>query len=189
MNASRVLVDEMTADESVAMLTGRLPVPAADLSPFHRLARRLGEWPILLRLAAAQLRERVERGDTAEGALAFVNRALEKRGVVAFDRASAASRNEAVATTIGASLALLEDADRKRATELAIYVEPKSVPLSAASALWGLDGFDTEELVQRLDDVSLVEFDLKTGIAAHARRAACPPARASCRIQRRCSAG
>ena len=117
-----------------------------------------------------------------------MNRALDKRGVVAFDRASAASRNEAVATTIGASLALLEDADRKRATELAIYVEPKSVPLSAASALWGLDGFDTEELVQRLDDVRWWSSTSKPA------RCACtmccvPTCTRKCRIQRRCIAG
>jgi WD40 repeat protein len=163
VGASRVLVDEMTGDESVAMLTVRLQVPPANLAPFRMLAERLGEWPLLLRLAASQLRERIERGDTVEGALAFVNRALDKHGAVAFDRASASSRNDAVATTVAASLALLSDADRVRAEELAIFSEPKLVPLSAASALWDLDAFDTEELVQRLDDASLLEFDLKTG--------------------------
>ena len=98
-----------------------------------------------------------------DGALAFVNRALDKRGAVAFDRANAASRTDAVITTVSASLALLTETDRVRAKELAIFSEAKSVPLSAASALWGLDAFDTEDLVQRLDDASLLEFDLKTG--------------------------
>jgi WD40 repeat protein len=162
VGASRVLVDEMTGDESVAMLTARLPALPPDLAPFRRLAERLGEWPLLLRLAASQLRERTERGDTVEGALAFVNRALDKRGVVAFDRANASSRNDAVAMTVAASLALLGEANRVRATELAIFSEAKVVPLSAASALWGLDSFDTEDLVQRLDDASIAEFDLKT---------------------------
>lgn len=104
----------------------------------------------------------MERGDTLDGALAFVHRALDKRGAVAFDRASASSRGEAVATTVGASLDLLSEGDRARVTELALFSEPDVVPLSAASALWGADLFDTEELAQRLDDVSLVEFDLKT---------------------------
>jgi WD40 repeat protein len=163
VGASRVLVDEMTGDESVAMLTARLPASPSNPAPFRKLAERLGEWPLLLRLAASQLRERTERGDTVEGALAFVNRALDKRGAVAFDRANASSRNDAVATTVAASLALLSEADRVRAAELAVFSEAKAVPLSAACALWGLDPFDTEDLVQRLDDASLLEFDLKTG--------------------------
>ena len=163
VGASRVLVDEMTGDESVELLTARLPMRLGDPAPLRRLAERLGEWPLLLRLAASQLRERVERGDSVEGALAFVNRALDKRGAIAFDRANAAARNEAVVTTVAASLALFGETDRVRAAELAVFSEPRSVPLSAVAALWGLDGFDTEDLVQRLDDASLVEFDLKTG--------------------------
>jgi len=163
VGAARVLVDEMTGDESVAMLTSRLMEKPSDVAPFRQLAQRLGEWPILLRLTRSQLRERIERGDTIEGALAYVNRALDKRGAVAFDRASVSSRNDAVASSVAASLAVLHAPDRVRASELAIFSVAKAVPLSAASALWGLDAFDTEDLIQRLDDASIVEFDLKTG--------------------------
>lgn len=161
--ASQVLVDEMTEDESVAMLVSRLSSTPASMAPFRQLAKRLGEWPLLLRLAASQLRERIERGDSLDGALAFVNRALDRRGAVAFDRASATVRDAAVSTTVGSSLALLGPEDRVRAIELSIFAEARNIPLSAAAALWDLDDFDTEELVQRLDDASLVEFDLKTG--------------------------
>ena len=161
--ATRVLVDEMTEDESVAMLMARLPARPVDPAPFRRLAERLGEWPILLKLTASQIRERIERGDTVNGALAFVNRALDKRGAVAFDRANPSSRNDAVTTTVAASLALLSAADGTRATELSVLSGATRAPLSAASALWGLDSFDTEDLVQRLDDASLVDYDLKTG--------------------------
>jgi WD40 repeat protein len=154
----------MKRDEAVGMLASRLAVPPRDSAPLRSLARRLGDWPLLLRLAGAQLRERMERGDTLEGALAFVNRALDKRGAVAFDRANPAARNDAVVTTIAASLDLLNEHDRRRVVELSIFSEAKTVPLSAAAALWDLDPFDTEELVQRLDDASLLDFDLKTGV-------------------------
>ena len=163
VGASRLLVDEMTGEESVAMLVSRLPNRADDAAPFRRLAERLGEWPLLLRLTASQLRERVERGDTVDGALAFVNRALDKRGGVAFDPANPSSRSDAVASTVAASLAILSAQDRVRAAEIAILADAKLVPLSAAAVLWGLDAFDTEDLVQRLDDAAIVEFDLKTG--------------------------
>jgi WD40 repeat protein len=163
VGAGRVFVDEMTGDEAVAMLTARFKTRPVDLQPFRLLAERLGEWPLLLRLTASQLRERVERGDTIEGALAFVNRALDKRGVVAFDRASASSRNDAVASSVTASLAILSPQDRLRVTELAVLADAKAIPMSAAAALWQLDLFDTEELMQRIDDAGLVEFDVKMG--------------------------
>jgi len=163
LEASRVLVDEMGSDEALSLLLARLPFRVAHIEPFRRLTERLGEWPLLLRLASSQLRERAERGDSIEGALSFVNRSLDKKGAVAFDRTNASSRNDAVSATVAASLALLSEADQKRVVELTIFSEPKSVPLSAAAALWGLDAFDTEDLVQRLDDASLLEFDLKTG--------------------------
>jgi len=162
VDASRVLVNEMTADQSVHMLTASLRPPPVDLAPFQALARRLGEWPLLLKLAASQLRERIERGDTPEGALLYLTRALDKRGVVAFDRANASARTDAVEKTVAASLDLLSPRDRLRCAELSIFPEDRMIPLSAVAALWGSDEFDTEELVQQLDGAALIDFDLKT---------------------------
>lgn len=162
-SAGQIAVDQMTEDQSIAMLVRRLSTAPSDMMPFRQLARRLGDWPLLLRLAASQLRERMERGDSLDGALGFVNRALDKRGVVAFDRANASARDQAVSTTVDASLALLDADDRRRAVELSVFHEARNIPLSAAAALWDVDGFDAEEVVQRLDDASLVDFDLKTG--------------------------
>lgn len=45
-------------------------------------ARRLGEWTLLLRLAAGMLRKRLSRGDSVEGAVAYVGEALDKHGVM-----------------------------------------------------------------------------------------------------------
>ena len=163
VGASRVLVDEMTAEESVAMLTSRLPIPRPTWRRFAAWRSGWGSGRCCCGWRQSQLRERVERGDTVDGALAFVNRALDKRGAVAFDRANASSRGDAVASTVEASLAVLNAQERLRATELAILADAKAVPLSAAAALWGLDAFDTEDLMQRLDDASIVEFDVKTG--------------------------
>src|SRR5215203_2397512 len=63
----RISVDQMTGDQAVALLTARLPFAPKDLAPLRALARRLGEWPLLLRLAASQLRDRTDRGDSLEG--------------------------------------------------------------------------------------------------------------------------
>jgi hypothetical protein len=163
VGASHNLVNEMTEDQSVRMLMAALPAPPADLAPLQALARRLGEWPLLLKLAASQLRERMARGDSSEGALAYVMRELNKRGFVAFDRANASERNDAVAKTIAVSLELLGAEDRVRCAALSIFPEDTMIPLGAARALWGIDAFDAEELVMQLDGAVLVDFDLKSG--------------------------
>ena len=162
IRAARVLVNEMNEDESVRMLQTAFPASLPDPEVLRGLARRLGEWPLLLKLAASQLRSRLERGDTPEGALAFVDRALAKRGAVAFDRASSASRNDAIATTVGASLDLLSAADRQRCAELSIFAADRAIPASAVRALWGVDELDTETLLQELDSAALLDFDLRT---------------------------
>ena len=163
VGARRIYVNQMSEDQSVRMLTAALREPPAQLAPFQAMARRLGEWPLLLKLAASQLRERMERGDSPGGALVYVSRALDKRGVVAFDRANASERNDAVAKTVAVSLELLRPEDRARCAELSIFPEDKMIPLSALRALWGMDDFDAEELVQQLDGAAMIDFDLKTG--------------------------
>ena len=82
VGAQSVLVNEMTGDQSVELLTAKLEQRPSDLGPFRILARRLGDWPLLLRLAASQIRERIQRGDSLDGALSYVNRAFDKHGPV-----------------------------------------------------------------------------------------------------------
>ena len=64
------------------MLTNRLEQPSANLGAFHALANRLGRWPLLLDLAGSVLRLRMAFGDTVEGALNYINRALDKEGCI-----------------------------------------------------------------------------------------------------------
>jgi len=161
--ASRVDVDEMTSSEAVQLLTTRLDPPPRDLTPLRKLAQRLGEWPLMLELAGAALRHRIARGDTLEGALDYVNRALDKRGTVAFDQRNATERHQAIAKTIDVSLEFLTEDERGCFLELAIFPENTDVPLTAVGTLWDLDDFDTEDMVQRLHDCSLLKFDLQHG--------------------------
>jgi len=163
IGCSRTVVDKMTEDQSVKILTSRINSLPSDFDQLRTLANRLGEWPLLLKLAASQLWERIERGDSLEGAVAYLNRAMDKRGVVAFDRANSSSRHDAIASTVASSLDLFSPDERVRCAELAIFPNDTFIPLSTVSTLWELDEFDTEELIQRLDDAALLDFDLKTG--------------------------
>jgi WD40 repeat protein len=102
MDAKRVHVDEMTTEESLALLTAGLAGEPGlrDIQLLRSLASRLMDWPLLLKLAAGVIRARVERGDTLGGALEYANRAYERRGLSAFDSKDAVKRNDAVAKSI-----------------------------------------------------------------------------------------
>src|SRR4029450_1181774 len=94
----------MTSFEAIRMLTARLAVLPTMVEHFRDLADRLGAWPLLLALSNAPLRQRLERGDTVEGAVDYLNRKLDEQGVVAFDRRNATARNQALTKTIELSL-------------------------------------------------------------------------------------
>ena len=166
MDVKRVHVDEMRPEESVALLTTRIPEGnrPRDSQPLQRLAARLMDWPLLLKLAAGVIGARLERNDTVEGAAGYVSLAYDKRGLTAFDSKDAEKRNDAVAKSIEASLELLNQDERMRLSELAIFPEDTDVPLRMVELLWGLDDLDTQDASQRLADFALVELDLRAGI-------------------------
>jgi hypothetical protein len=158
-----VPVEEMTVEEAAALLTMRLEPPPADEGPFLALADRLGQWPLMLELAESTLRQRLKRGDSLDGALAYLNQALDEEGLVAFDQRNAEQRNQAIANTIAVSLRPLSPEQKGRFVELAIFAPDVDIPLSALELLWGLSSFKTERLCELLSDLSLVKLDLRTG--------------------------
>ena len=166
VDARPLHVNEMAPEEAVALLATRIPEEKGprDLQPFYRLAARLMEWPLLLKLAAGIIGARLERNDTLDGALDYINRAYERRGLTAFDPKDALERNDAAAKSIQASLELLDQDERTRLAELAIFPEDTDVPLRMVELLWGLDSMDTQDNAIRLADFALLDFDLRAGI-------------------------
>jgi NB-ARC domain/Effector-associated domain 8/APAF-1 helical domain len=163
-----VVVGTMQPDEAGALLCAELPQPAP--LELGRLIARLGGWPLLLSLVNRNIRELViEERQSLAKAVRWVEDALSKRGVVAFDLNKPADRNEAVALTLEASLKRLEPEERDRFTELAIFHEDSHIPLSAVEQLWNsvsrMDAFEVKELCRRLRRLSLLEhLDLETGV-------------------------
>lgn len=162
-DAHQITVDEMTEDQSAQLLTARLPTVPNDANGVRELARGLGEWPLLLRLAGSLWFERVQRGQSVDEAFEHVVLTLAKRGITGFDRLNSIERNDAVSKTIAVSLGRLSPEDRARCTELSIFPENKLIPVSAACALWEIDEFDADEVLRQLDGHALLDFDLKTG--------------------------
>jgi len=161
--AQRVDVDEMSCDEAVALLTAKLEPKPRELASYARLAKRLGEWPLLLKLVGSALREAMDAGDTTEGALKFVNDALDEGGIAVFDRETTEDRNQAVAVTVAASLKLLAPEERARCLELGILPEDAEIPVSVVAKFWDLNPVRARQLLQKLHGFSLIELDLGTG--------------------------
>jgi len=163
--AARIDLDAMQQNEALKLLGAGLP-PGSE-KVLETLASRLGEWPLLLKLTNSQLRIRVnEHQQSLNDALSYVNKALDKRGLTAFDARDAAERSQAVSKTLEISLELLSEDEHTRYAELAIFPEDINIPLATVEKLWqpaGLDDFATEDLCQRFYRLSLLlQLDLQT---------------------------
>lgn len=169
-HAHPIPIDAMRQLEAMQLLqtrTGNEDEIQSLEAVFWDLAALLGEWPLLLSLANGVLRRRRKQNESLQDALDYLQRALKKRGVVAFDEKNATARTEAVAKTIEISLEQLTDDQAKRYSELAIFPPDANIPFSTILRLWettgGLDNLDTEELCQDLANLSLVShYDLST---------------------------
>ncbi len=162
LNAKRVDVDAMRRQEAVTLLGAGLP--DVDKASLWYLAARLGEWPLLLKIVNGVLRHRVkDLGQNSTAALDWVNAALDRRGLTAFDARNPPAREQAVKNTLSVSIDLLDDWERSRYVELAVFPEDVDIPLATLVKFWaksGLDDFDTEALCEHLDRLSLLQrFD------------------------------
>ena len=106
-------------------------------------------------------------GQTIAAALAYINKALDKRGFTFFDARNASTRQQAVKKTLGLSIAQLSEEEQARFEELAVFPEDVAIPLTTLELYWartgGLDELDTESLCDRLNRLSLVlTFDPAT---------------------------
>jgi WD40 repeat protein len=166
--SSNLKLESMTPREAVKLLAAGLDAEqvSALSSDFGKLAERLGEWPLLLKLVNGALRKRIEGyKQPVLNALNDANQALTRRGLIAFDKKNSQQRSDAVAKTIGLSIALLEGSERERYQELAVFPEDLDIPLAAVEKLWGatagLDPFESKDLCERVADLSLLlKFDL-----------------------------
>ncbi|MGE3949680.1 MAG: TIR domain-containing protein, partial [Blastocatellales bacterium] len=166
--AQKVTVDAMQPSEARALLGKGLEGEPDFEDAVHDLdflSSRLGEWPLLLKLVNGFLRKAVEyEHRTIRDALVRANKALDKKGLVYFDVNRSDDRNDAVARTIEISLEWLTPDERNRYFELAVFPEDIEIPLKTVFRLWsktgGLEEFDSEDLISKLNGLSLLlNFD------------------------------
>jgi WD40 repeat protein len=159
-DADRVVVAGMSPDEAIQMLAKRLDPRPEDLEALRGLAQRLGGWPLVLGVVGAALRRRLAHGDTLEGAVLYLERFLDLKGILAFDRADLSSPRQSISHVIERSLAPLTPGERRRLLELAIFPAAIDIPLAVVRELWAVDDFEAEALAQRLCDFALLDLDL-----------------------------
>ncbi len=159
----RIRALHMKRGEAVEMLLSQIETVPLDRAPFRALAERLGQWPLMLKLARGAMRQRLARGDSLPGALRYVNEALDVKGFTVFDSRDASERHSGLSKTIQVSLDLLDEVDRQSCFQLSVFPEDIDIPIEHAGVVWGRDAFDTERLAERLDGLSLMEFDLRKG--------------------------
>lgn len=156
LNAEAVNVSEMATIEAAALLASRLDQRPTEMEPFRRLAAHLGEWPLLLTLAAAQLRELVYLDHLPlDEALAELWAALKEEGFTVFDRADEQRRNRAISRSLALSIERLGEW-RERYLELAVFPEDVDIPFAALERLWtGLTARQVKTAVRAMHHLSL----------------------------------
>jgi WD40 repeat protein len=163
--SKRVEVDAMQPEQASELL--RHGLPDGHDQAIAALAARLGQWPLLLKLANRVLHFRVvEASESLADAIAFANEALDEVGLHAFDPKNERQRDRAAAASIAASVGLLGDDERARFEELDVFAKDAEVPLDLVAGIWartgGLSGVQAEQLWTRLFQASLVlRLDLK----------------------------
>ena len=102
----------------------------------------------------------MKNGEPLPKAISGANQRLDAKGLVAFDPHNEAERAKAVARSIGVSLDLLDPNERARFGELGVFPEDADIPIGVVARLWaetgGLAEFETEDLLSRLYDLSLL---------------------------------
>ena len=161
--ARAVDVDAMQTSEALSLLGAGLP--SGQAGALRTLAARLGEWPLLLRLANGALANKIALHLSLDEAVAELNEELDEFGLTAFDATDAQERDQAVSATLNVSLRGL-GADRARYDELALFPEDAYIPLAALEKLWSAAGrmrpVAVRRLCERLYKLSLLlEYDAR----------------------------
>jgi len=131
---AQVLVDAMSPSEALELAGD--DVPALPEETGASLAKATGHWPVLLNLVNRTLRRRVERGQPPHIAATEIASLLARSGPTALDAARPSDRTHAIKSTMEASIGLLDEIDRKRYLELAVFAEDQAIPLAVLNLLW-----------------------------------------------------
>jgi hypothetical protein len=160
---TEVRIDEMRAAEAVSLISMNLPMAGepGGRARFSALAERRGNWAQMLSVANGWVRDRVKKGERVADSIARFEQRLAKDGPFVFNAKDETQRNRAIRLCIDASVEDLDASEASRFGDLAVLPEDERVPLGTVEVLWAetgqLDKGDTDDLLGRLDDLSLLQ--------------------------------
>jgi WD40 repeat protein len=168
-SAHVVDVDKMAAGQSRRLLgIGLDGLPDVAVG---RLLALAGGWPLLLALINGALRRAVRDGQEVAVAAAALAQRLEEEGPAVLDVHQKRLRQQAVGSTVQASLALLPERDAQRYRELAVFPEDTDIPAEVLQRLWhrtgGLTPLQVDELRADLVAQALVSAAPGSGLRLH----------------------
>ncbi|MFE4688365.1 NB-ARC domain-containing protein, partial [Streptomyces sp. NPDC056721] len=169
--AGSIQVDQMSHTQAKAVLTHGVPPLREDL--VDDLLQVTGRWALLLRLTNRSIALQTETGADAAAAAGQILDQLRSHGPQAAGNPTAAptawdlddpdQRNQAVQASIEAATSLLPTGGAARFTELGIFAEDESIPVSVVAQLWqatdGLTEYQARALLAQLRRLSLISLD------------------------------
>lgn len=150
-------VTAMTDIEAVSLLSSNID-GITQPNEYAYLAKRLGNYPLILELANGVLRKRMKQGKTSVEAIEEVKVDLDEVGFTIFDRRDAASPNDAVSFSLNVSLKQLTENERNALIELTIFAENIDIPAKVLNGLWNVDERKVRRLCALFDDLSLIHY-------------------------------
>lgn len=160
IGAKTITIGEVTADEAEQILTAQLSPTPTERALCRTLLQQVGRWPLMLRLANAELRKRLNQGATLSSALISLQQAIEQQGVIALDQPNALDRDQALGKTLALSLDQLNVEERNRYLQLTVFPSTTEIPLREVSKRWEVSDIEAEKCLQRFADLALLTYDL-----------------------------
>ncbi|MDQ7035262.1 MAG: hypothetical protein Q9P01_10635 [Anaerolineae bacterium] len=160
-SAEKVLVDDMTSEEAAALLAKWLDEAPTDdeRDLLLDLAKRLGEWALLLELVGAELHSLIDGGRSLTESVKYVVRRFERRGMTYLDRKDENNRNLAITISLDASVSRLKADWQMRFYEIGIFPEDTDIPFDTIGQLWQetaqYDDLDSEDALEAISRLSL----------------------------------
>ena len=162
-----VTVGAMTDAQSARLVTADSVLDPAEV---HAVLEQVAGWPLLLSLINSEIRSLLRHGCDAHEAVERITERLSSDGPIAFDPTQPEHRAQAVSSTIGASLTVLAERDRKRGTdlldrylELAVFPGGIDIPQETLEKYWHHTGelsvSSVTRLCAELADLSLIHYD------------------------------
>ncbi|MEU0030904.1 NB-ARC domain-containing protein, partial [Streptomyces sp. NPDC006335] len=166
--ARSVHVDELSPAQARTLLMRDLPPLPGDL--VDGLLRSTGRWALLLRLTNRLIVEQTTAGADPVATAEQILHRLRVHGPATVDDPTGSwnmddprLRNQAVQASIEAATTLLPPGGADRFSELGIFAEDESIPISLAALLWqttgGLTDAQGRRLCQELERLSLITLD------------------------------